>query len=643
MTRRRLLTCAVAMFTLPVAALADVSGTPTLAVNTMLNLDTGATASSGGDLLWNGTSLAPQSGATVFSLGAVGKPTYDSLTQATLSVFPFSSASISPATNTVVVCKTKSGNFAKILVTSVTAGGSLGLQFTTFIAAVPTGPNITSIQNNYGQVPQGLPNYGIAPSTLFFVQGTGLANTTSDLQSSASPGLQTTLSGVSVKVTVGGTSVQCPLYYLSPPQIDAVLPGSTPLGTGTVTVANNGTTSPAASITVVQSAFGILFYNGTLAAAYDASNAILTTSNSANPNQTIVLWGSGVGFDPNDDDKLFPQAQDNLTNIPMQAFVGGAAAVILYRGRSQYPGVDQVVLTIPGNVPVGCQVAISIVSGNIVSNSVTIPIAATGRTCTDPNTSGPLQGLTGKAAKEGFLSVSQSTSISNGTTQVTNSVGGSFFATSSFGGSGSVSVGSCLVTNSLQTTSAIVTPLDAGTTIAVTGPGGSLSLSDTVAGQVIPGSYFSATTVPAGFIPTAGGSFTFDNGSGGKDVQHFNATLIVPSLLTWTNSAQINSVTRSQGVNVTWSGGAPGTYVAIGGTSSVTIGAKFVSVTFTCLAPVSPGQFSVPVPVLLALPAGDGGGLTVSNFSNLQQFTATGLDLGLMTGGSITTKTLTYN
>ena len=119
--------------------------------------------------------------------------------------------------------------------------------------------------------------------------------------------------------------------------------------------------------------------------------------------------------------------------------------------------------------------------------------------------------------------------------------------------------------------------------------------------------------------------------------------MIVPSLLTWTNSAQINSVTRSQGVNVTWSGGAPGTYVAIGGTSSVTIGAKFVSVTFTCLAPVSAGQFSVPVPVLLALPAGDGGGLTVSNFSNLQQFTATGLDLGLMTGGSITTKTLTYN
>src|ERR1022692_2068616 len=640
MTRRRLWTSTVVLFTFPMLGLADVSGTPTLTVGTMLNLDTGATGSSGGDILWSGTAIVPQTGAGVFSLGAVGAPTYNSLTQATLAVFPFANTTISPVTNSVVVCKTKTGNYAKMLVTTVTTGGSLSLQFTTFGATgAGSGPTITSIQNNYGQVPPGLPNYGIAPSTLFFIQGTGRANATSDLQSSASPGLQTTLSGVSVKVTVGGTTVQCPLYYLSPTQIDAVLPGNTPTGTGTVTV-TNGTATASGSIAVVQSAFGILFYNGTLAAAYDANNALLTMSNAANPNQTIVLWGSGVGFDPNDDDKLFPQKQDDLTSIPMHAFIGGVEATIAYRGRSQYPGVDQVVVTIPGNVSVGCNVAVAIVSGNIVSNSVTIPIAATGRTCSDSNTfpTDVLAGLNGKTSvKEGVLSVSQTTTISNGTSTATNSVGGTFFNTNSFAVSGgTVSVGSCLVSNSLQTVAVITAPLDAGAAITVTGPGGSLSLSQT---STLPGLYFPPSTVPAGFIPAAGGAFTFDNGSGGKDIQHFNATLNMPPILTWTNQAQVAAVTRSQGVNITWSGGGPGSYVVIDGNSSITIGVKVVSVTFTCLAPVSAGQFTVPVPVLLALPAGTGS-LIVGNTGNFQFFTATGLDLGLLNGSSFTGKSL---
>lgn len=649
--RKLVWTCVVAMFGIPMAGLADVSGTPTLPVGTMLNLDTGATGSSGGDLLWTGTSLVPQPGVGTFAIPGGGAQVYSALTQALVTGLPVSNSPIALAAltpNAVFAFKTKSGNVGKMLVVSAAAGGPLNLQFTTYgtTGTGGGGPTITSIQNNYGQVPPGLPNYGIAPSTLFFIQGSGLANTTTDLQSSASPGLQTTLSGVTVNVTVGGKTVQCPLYYLSPTQIDAVLPGSTPTGTGTVTVTNNGATSAAASIVVVPSAFGILFYNGSLAAAYDANNALLTVTSAANPNQAIVLWGSGVGADPSDDDKLFPQKQNNLANIPMQAFVGGVEATIAYRGRSQYPGVDQVVLTIPSNVPTGCYVSVAIVSGNIVSNPVTIPIAASGRTCSDANTgltADLIQSLNGKTTvRAGFLAIDQLTLIVNGSPQVSNTAVGSFAAVGSFSGGGSVSVGSCLLSNSLQTASATSTPLDAGSTITVTGPGGSLSLTQTIAGQVIPGGYFPSGTVPASFIPASGGSFTFDNGSGGKDVQHFNATLNVPAAFTWGNQAQVTAVTRSQGVNVTWSGRAPGSFVNITGSSSSTIGGKVVSVSFVCQAPISAGQFTVPVSVLLALPAGNGS-LSVGNFGASQTFTAGGLDLGILGGGSQTSKTLTYN
>jgi uncharacterized protein (TIGR03437 family) len=66
--------------------------------------------------------------------------------------------------------------------------------------------------------------------------------------------------------------------------------------------------------------------------------------------------------------------QNNLTNIPMQVFIGGIAANILYRGRSQYPGVDQIDVAIPTDVSPGCFVSVVAVSGSIVSNTVTIPV-----------------------------------------------------------------------------------------------------------------------------------------------------------------------------------------------------------------------------------------------------------------------------
>ena len=667
MVRRRLQAALLAGAALayPILARADVSGTPTLAVNATLNLDTGAVGTSGGDIVWTGSSISPQSGAGVFTIPGIPLSAYDSVTQDILALFDssFSSQPIpvpDPSAGVLLAVKTKGGNYAKLLVTGGTVNGPITVKFTTYGATGGNGgggggngPTITTVQNNYGLVSPGLPNYGLAPSSLFFVQGSNLANTTTDLLSSAAPGLQTTVGGVKVSVTVGSTTLDCPLYYLSPTQIDAVLPGTTPLGNGTITVDNNGTNSATFPIIVVQSAFGILNYNGTLAAAYDADNALITAANAANPNQVIVLWGSGVGYDPNDDDKLFPQKQDDLTNIPMQIYVGGVQASIAYRGRSQYPGVDQVVLTVPGSVPTGCYVSIAVVSGDIVSNSVTIPVAPGGsKTCSDSGSSIPpdvISGLSGKTTiREGVLTVSQFTSITSGQTRTDNAVGGIFESVTGFSasaGTNQVSIGSCVVYNSLTPSTApsggTGTGLDAGPSISVTGPAGSLTLPQlTLPG--IQGAYSSLTDVPAGFIPAAGGTFVFDNGSGGKDVQHFNTSITLAPALTWTNEPQIASVTRSQGVNVMWTGGAAGSYVNIGGGSATTINGKLVTVTFSCLAPVSAGQFSVPVPVLLALPASDSGTLSVGDYTNLKLFTAPGIDLGVLNGSSATSKDLAY-
>lgn len=501
-----------------------------------------------------------------------------------------------------------------------------------FIADLKAAAVITSIQNNYGQIPDGLPNSRFAPGVLFFVKGTGLANTTTDLQSSAAPGLQTTLQGVSVKVTSGTTVLQCYLYYASPTQIDAVLPENTPLGPATLTVTNNGSTSAAAGITVAPSAFGILSYNATVAAAYDANSNLLTSFNAANPNQTIVLWGSGVGADPSNDDRLFPQQQNNLKDVDMHAIVGGVEAAIAYRGRSQYPGVDQVVLTIPANVPTGCYVSMVIVSGSIVSNSTTIPIAASGKTCTDSNVAiSPelYQTLAGKSTvKQGTLGLSQSTSITSTGTTTGSAAFGNFQTVSNFAGGigfNTASLGSCVVFNSGASAGVTLGPLDAGPAVTVTGPAGSITLNQVTSAT---STLYTQSTIPAGFIPAAGGTFTFDNGNGGADVRHFTTALNVPSNFTWTNSAQITTVNHAQGITVNWSGGAGGAYVLINGNVPTTIAGAPGIVGFNCYAPLSAGTFTVPSWITLSLPAGSGS-LSVNLFAAPALFTAPGLDIGL--------------
>jgi hypothetical protein len=155
---------------------------------------------------------------------------------------------------------------------------------------------------------------------------------------------------------------------------------------------------------------------------------------------------------------------------------------------------------------------------------------------------------------------------------------------------------------------------------------------------------YAASSVPANFIPAAGGPFTFDNVSGGADVGHFNATTNFPANFAWTNSGAVTVVTRAQGVTVTWSGGAPGVYVTINGSStSSPVSGTPVTATFTCQTLLSAGTFTVPVPVLLALPAGTQGKLSLIDSTTPQAFTATGLDLGYSVSMSEFDENVQYN
>jgi hypothetical protein len=144
-----------------------------------------------------------------------------------------------------------------------------------------------------------------------------------------------------------------------------------------------------------------------------------------------------------------------------------------------------------------------------------------------------------------------------------------------------------------------------------------------------------------------------DDGSGGKDVGTFGATIGFNPTLTWTNRPSGSPlISRRTPLVITWAGGDPAHELAmINGTMSVqSLATSSHGLTatafFTCIERVDAGQFSVPSFVLSALPISTGapflaGGpfgnpevtiatLSVSSISKFDQnmFLAPGVDAG---------------
>lgn len=605
-------------------AWAGESHSVNLAAHTFLNLDSGATSRTTGDILWDGAALTAQGAAGLHNLGKVGPRVFKSISARHASSVSYNSAPIFAGTlvaGDVFGVHTNSGEYAKVMVTAANEG-SLSLRYTIFQppAATASAPSIAQVLNNYSYILAGQPNYGIAPGSLFIIFGAGLSSSAPPmLQSSAPPGLPLTLNETSVSVTVNGVTSTPAIYYTSPTQVAAVLPSTTPVGDGTITVTYNKQTSAPAPIDVVASAVGLDTLYGTgsgLAVATDANGKALGVTNSAMPGQTLTLWGSGIGADPSNDDRVYPQKQNDLTDIPLKIFIGGIAANIPYQGRSQYPGLDQYDVTVPSNVTPGCFVSIVAQIGKVVSNAVTIPVNATGGTCSDAVTGLSGAQIQSLANKPGGKVNSLVAIVSVGTGPGSSLALAAGLSSGYFGrGYEYVSEGSCTIIPPEQgpLTNALLADLDAGT-IELSGPNGTVSLGS---GPGLYQYHFTNGNPP--------GAYTL-SGSGGKDVGSFQVSLNVPApTLNVTNQAALAFVTRAQGAAVTWTGGFTNGFVQVVGSGGAP------AVKFVCYAPTSAGQLSIPASILLAVPPGPGT-IIYTDANAVQTISASGVDVGLVAG-----------
>src|SRR5262249_6953722 len=122
-------------------------------------------------------------------------------------------------------------------------------------------PAITyrGVVNAASLMPQGLPGGGIARGSIFSIFGRSLGPATPAFP--ATFPLPTTLGGVSVIVSQGATTVNAIPLFVSPGQINAIMPSNAPLGMVSVRVSVNNARSNPAPVRVVESTLGVFAVN----------------------------------------------------------------------------------------------------------------------------------------------------------------------------------------------------------------------------------------------------------------------------------------------------------------------------------------------------------------------------------------------
>jgi len=207
----------------------------------------------------------------------------------------------------------------------------------------------------------------IAPNSFVSAFGSSLATMTQAAGSS----YPTNLDGTTVTVTDAlGVARLASLSYVSPTQVNYIVPGATALGQATVTVASGGTASSAAAVVATIDP-GLFLFGGTdLVAAYvqrvnadgsqtvenvytlNASGGIVAAPIDLSPASSqvyLVLYGTGL------------RGHSAASNSVTITAGGVSLPAPIYAGaQPQYPGLDQIDVLLPQSLAGKGDVAIQV-------------------------------------------------------------------------------------------------------------------------------------------------------------------------------------------------------------------------------------------------------------------------------------------
>jgi uncharacterized protein (TIGR03437 family) len=230
--------------------------------------------------------------------------------------------------------------------------------------------NPKGVLNAASFAPAGNP---ISPGEFLTLYGAGLAPSTATAKPPYPPSSN---NGVIVLIN----NVAAPLYYVSPTQINCLVPFGTEGPSATIVVQNGTAASNKVTVPVAASSPGIYAINEAGSGPGAILHADYTLVSAAQPaisGETVLVYLTGMGA-------VSPTVADgtaggsnplNRTTIsPVNVYVGGQPATVVYSGLAPgYPGLYQINVTLPalavsGNVPLAIQ------TSNAFHDQVDIPM-----------------------------------------------------------------------------------------------------------------------------------------------------------------------------------------------------------------------------------------------------------------------------
>jgi uncharacterized protein (TIGR03437 family) len=228
--------------------------------------------------------------------------------------------------------------------------------------------NPLGVLNAASSAPAGNP---ISPGEFVTLYGTGLAKS---IQTAAPP-YPLTLNGVSVLIN----NKPAPLYYVSPIQINVLVPFATAGPTATIVV-NNGVNSNTVTAPVAATAPGIYTLDQSGSGGGAILHADYSLVNAARPaigGETVLVYLTGLGA-------VTPTVADGTagnvntlyqSNADVVVYVGGEQATVLFKGLAPgYPGLYQLNVTLPQFLKASGNLPLAIQTLNAYHDQVDIPI-----------------------------------------------------------------------------------------------------------------------------------------------------------------------------------------------------------------------------------------------------------------------------
>jgi uncharacterized protein (TIGR03437 family) len=206
----------------------------------------------------------------------------------------------------------------------------------------------------------------LAPNTIATVFGTNLSFGTTAVTAGTlyAGGLPLSLGGVTVYIDGG----QCGLYYVSPTQINLLIPNHLNPGTLNLVIGRDGLSGPNVPITLDLTAPTLFADNNGNAIATHLDGTLLTSSAPAQPGEWIVIYCLGLG-------RTIPDALDFMPAVAAAPMIAAnfKQLVLTLNGEPVDPaqvnyagatpgesGLYQINLKIPDAAPSNPQIVVSI-------------------------------------------------------------------------------------------------------------------------------------------------------------------------------------------------------------------------------------------------------------------------------------------